>query len=77
MNNDPLQLFSIYLGLLNLVENREQSEHNDVASLNDKQARYLLEEIGRKFDEQNELLREILSEVKHERDSGIRRPDQV
>ena len=58
---DVLGLFSIYLAILNLQENREQSAHNDVASANDKQAQYLLAELGRKFDEQNEMLRKVLS----------------
>lgn len=58
---DVLGLLSLYLAILNLQENREQSAHNDVASANDKQAQYLLAELGRKFDEQNEMLRKILS----------------
>lgn len=58
---DALGLFSIYLAILNLQENREQSAHNDVASANDKQAQYLLSEIDRKFEEQNEMLKKILS----------------
>lgn len=58
---DVLGLFSIYLAILNLKENREQSAHNDVASANDKQAQYLLSELGRKFEEQNEMLKRILS----------------
>lgn len=58
---DVLGLFSLYLALLNLQENREQSAHNDVSVANDKQAQFLLTELGRKFDEQNEMLRKILS----------------
>lgn len=60
---DILQAFSIYLGVLNLLENRSQSAHNDVSSSNDKQAQYLLTELGRKFDEQNEMLKQILSRL--------------
>lgn len=60
-NIDALGLFSLYLAMLNLQENREQSAHNDVSAANDKQAQYLLAELGRKFDEQNEMLRKILS----------------
>lgn len=58
---DTLGLFSLYLAMLNLQENREQSAHNDVSAANDKQAQYLLTEIYKKFDEQNEMLRKILS----------------
>lgn len=60
---DIVQLASFYIGILNLYENRQQSEHNDVQAANDKQAQYLLEELGRKFDEQNAMLKEILEKV--------------
>lgn len=60
---DIVQIISLYIGLLNLYENREQSAHNDVSTSNDKQAQYLLEELGRKFDEQNKILKEILKRV--------------
>lgn len=60
-NNDTLGLLSLYLAILNLQENREQSAHNDVSVANDKQAQYLLTEINRKFEEQNEMLKKILS----------------
>lgn len=55
---DVLAIAPILLGLQNLQENREQSAHNDVQAANDKQAKYLLEEITRKFDEQNKILAE-------------------
>lgn len=55
---DVLAVVSVLLGLQNLQENREQSAHNDVQMANDKQAKYLLEEITRKFDEQNGMLKE-------------------
>lgn len=58
---DALGLFSVYLAILNLNENRQQSAHNDVSVANDKQAQYLLAELSRRFDEQNEMLRKILS----------------
>lgn len=58
---DAIGLFSLYLGMLNLYENREQSAHNDVSAANDKQAQYLITELDRKFEEQNEMLKKILS----------------
>lgn len=68
---DVLAIFSIYLGMKNLTENEQQSDaqikilrQNDVGAANDKQAAYLLEELGRKFDEQNEMLKKILEAVK-------------
>lgn len=61
MNNDTLlQILSVYLGVLNINENREQSAHNDVSAANDKQAQYMLAELKRLFDEQNEKLDTIL-----------------
>lgn len=60
---DILSFFSTYLAILNLCENREQSAHNDVSAANDKQAQYLLSEIDRKFNEQNEMLKKIIKEL--------------
>lgn len=57
---DMLGLLSILLGYENLVENRQQSAQNDVQASNDKQAQYLLTELGRRFEEQNEILKKIL-----------------
>lgn len=61
---DFLTVFSALLGYENLIENRQQSAQNDVSAANDRQAQYLLEELGRRFEEQNEMLREILKAVK-------------
>ena len=54
-----INILSFMVGLENIQENRIQSAQNDVQMANDKQAKYLLEEINRRFDEQNELLRNI------------------
>ena len=62
---DILTVASFLLGYENLMENRKQSAQNDVAAANDKQAKYLLEELGRKFDEQNEMLRKIMEAITH------------
>lgn len=58
-----LNIYSVYLGLENLYENRAQSEHNDVQTANDKQAQYILEEINRRFEEQNVILEHLMSDV--------------
>lgn len=60
---DLLQILSIILGYQNLIENRQQSTHNDVTAANDKQAQFLLEELSNKFDEQNAILERILKAV--------------
>ena len=68
--SDLLGVLSLYLGIRNLTENESQSDaqlkllrDNDVRAANDKQAQYLLEELGRKFEEQNQMLKEILEKV--------------
>lgn len=64
---DLLTVISLIVGYENLMENRSQSAHNDVNASNSQQAKFLLQEIYRKFDEQNVMLKEILDEVrKHE-----------
>lgn len=61
---DVLSVLSLLLGYENLLENRQQSAHNDVSVANERQARFLMEKLGRRFEEQNAMLREIL-EVLH------------
>lgn len=61
---DILNVISFMLGLENLQENRAQSAHNDVQTANQKQAEYLLEEINKRFEEQNRILAEILDRLK-------------
>lgn len=60
-NNELINLINILsfvVGLQNMQENRLQSAQNDVQTANDKQAHYLLQEINRRFDEQNKILEE-------------------
>lgn len=64
---DIVSLLSFLLGYENLIENRQQSAHNDVSAANDAQAQFLLEELGQKFDEQNEMLKKILEVVTSEK----------
>lgn len=64
---DIISVLSFMLGYENLLENRQQSAQNDVSAANDKQAKFLIEELGRKFEEQNSMLREILEVVKREK----------
>lgn len=67
---DFLSVASFYLGYCNLLENEAQSKNtddlikrNDINLANDKQAKFLLEELSRKFDEQNAMLEQILKAV--------------
>lgn len=63
---DMISLLSFFLGYQNLIENRQQSAQNDVGAANDKQAKFLLEELGRNFEELKAMLREILGVLRHE-----------
>lgn len=67
---DILSVASFYLGYCNLLENEMQSKNtddlikkNDINLANDNQAKFLLEELSRKFDEQNAMLERILKAV--------------
>lgn len=64
---DVVSIMSFLLGYENLLENRSQSAANDVSAANGKQAQYLLQELGRKFDEQNTMLRTILEVLQSEK----------
>lgn len=75
---DVLTVASFMLGYENLMENRSQSaqsdkliKQNDVQTANDKQAQYLLEELRKQFDKQNEMLRKILEVLTSEDHSGL------
>ena len=60
-NNDLINLINVLsfvIGYSNLSENRQQSDRNDVQAANKAQAKYLLNEINRRFDEQNKILEE-------------------
>lgn len=58
-----IDMLSLFLAVENLWENRQQSAANDVTKANQQQAHYLLDEIKRLFQEQNELLTEILGRL--------------
>lgn len=60
---DALNVASFLLGLENLYENRSQSAQNDVGAANDKQASYLLSEIGKRLDRQDRTLEAILEKL--------------
>ena len=60
---DALGIASFLLGWENLMENRQQSAQNDVGAANDKQASYLLEEIGKRLDSQDRTLETIMNKL--------------
>lgn len=60
---DLMNVISLIIGIQNLQENREQSAHNNIQAENDKQAKYLLAELTKQFEEQNILLKQILERL--------------
>lgn len=71
--SDLLNIVGIMLGYENLMENRKQSEANDVNKANQVQEKHILNDLHAKFDEQNsilsyqnKLLKEILNILKGE-----------
>lgn len=55
-----LNVYSVYLALQNLYENRAQSEANDVNAANEKETRVILDAIGERLDAQDAMLKQIL-----------------
>ena len=53
---DVLGVLSIILGYSNLIENRQQSAHNDVEKHNREQEQHILADLHREFEKQNQLL---------------------
>lgn len=73
-----LNIISIMLGYQNLVENRQQSAHNDVEKHNQKQANMILDDLHAMFEDQNKtlekqnhLLQEILNRLKGEKKNEL------
>lgn len=60
---DVLSVMSFLLGLENLQENRAQSAQNDVNAANDRQAKQILDEIGRRLDAQDAMLEKFLEKI--------------
>ena len=60
-----INLLALAIGIENLSENRQQTAYNDVNESNQKQAEFLLEKIGEKFNEQNEILVRILEKLEN------------
>ena len=61
---DAISLLSFVIGYQNLMENRQQSAHNDISAANDAQAEYMLGRIESRLDKQDELLNQILEELR-------------
>lgn len=73
-----LNVLGIMLGYENLIENRKQSEANNVEKHNQKQAQEILDDLHKQFDlqnnllyYQNNLLHQILNILKGENKNGL------
>lgn len=55
---NAVDIVALLIGIINLQENRQQSAQNDVNAANEAEAQFLLDELGKKFDEQNQILKE-------------------
>ena len=60
---DAIGILSFVLGLKNYQENKVQSRHNDVQLANDQQAKFLLEEINKRFDEEIKELTDLKESI--------------
>ena len=58
-----INIAALLIGLQNLYENEQQTAYNDVHASNQKQAEYLLGEIGKQFESQNKKIDEILERL--------------
>ena len=59
--SDLLNALSLILAVENLKQNEAQSQYNDVHRANDEQAELLLNNINKRFAEQNENIAQILA----------------
>lgn len=60
---NAVDLVALLIGIINLQENRTQSAQNDVNAANEREARYLLDEIGKRLDAQDAILKQILDKL--------------
>lgn len=79
-NNDVdiLSLIGVMLGYSNLIENRQQSAHNDIEKHNKQQEKHILDDLHKQFEIQNDLLyyqnnllHEIINILKGENKDGL------
>lgn len=64
---DAVNIVALFIGILNMIQNQEQTAYNDVNAANEREARYLLDKIGKRLDFQDAMLKEILDYIKNDR----------
>ena len=60
MAYSPLDIYSAFLGVMNLYENLSQSDKDDMMQRMDEEFSGMLEQFEKDLDEQNEMLKEII-----------------
>lgn len=65
---DALAVVSFLIGLANYQENLTQSDKDDLLHKLDQQTKDLLERLEKDLEEQNEMLKEILNELRRKND---------
>lgn len=60
---NAVDIASLILGILNMQLNIEQAQQNDVNGATDRQTHILLDEIGKRLDAQDAMLKKILERL--------------
>ena len=60
---NAVDLAALLIGIVNLQENRQQTAYNDVNTANEREARYILEQVNMRLDAQDAMLRRILDRL--------------
>lgn len=57
---NAVNLAAFIVGIMNMEQNQAQTEYNDVHAANDLQEKHILDALGKRLDEQDAMLKEIL-----------------
>ena len=60
---DAITMLSFVIGVANYEENLTQNDKDDIMKRLDEQTRDILEKVSEQLEEQNKMLREILSRL--------------
>ena len=60
---DAITMLSFVIGMANYEENLTQNDKDDIMKRLDEQTRDILEKVSEQLEEQNKMLREILSRL--------------
>lgn len=69
---DAISILSFMIGIMNLDENLSQSDKDDMMHQLDEKTNKMLKRIEDDLEEQNEMLREILSRLERLEESDVR-----